>query len=335
LRAAATTGTTPVLGIVELPDPAPGPGEIVLRTRAAGICGSDLHLVQAYPDFPGVVLGHELSGEVVALGEGVEGYAEGDLVAGFPLVGCGRCAPCLDGRVSKCPQMELVGVQRPGAYAEYVTVTARDSFVLPSGLTAEQGALVEPLAVAHHALERTRREAGAPVLVLGAGPVGAAVALWALRLGASDVVVSDPLEHRRKLVESLGATAVDPSEVDVATAFADLTGALPTAVVECVGVPGLIQHATEVVASDGHVTLAGACTKPDTFSPLTATAKELTLQFVLYYRRQDFAATIAQLAAGRLDASPLVTDCISLDDLPDRFQALMQPTTECKVLITP
>ena len=335
MRAVATTGSQPSLGLVELPDPIPGPGEVVLRSLSAGICGSDLHLVQAYPDVPGVVLGHEFCGEVVAVGADVTGYAEGDRVAGFPLVGCGVCAACLDGRVSKCAQQQLVGVQRPGAFAEFVTVGARESFVLPAGLTADQGALVEPLAVAHHALERTPREPGEPVLVLGAGPVGVAVALWALRLGASSVVVSDPNPTRRKLAEVLGAVSVDPAEQDVAAAFADTTGSAPRAVVECVGLPGLVQHATEVVAVDGHVTLAGACTAPETFSPLVATAKELTLQFVLYYRRRDFATTIAQLAAGHLDASSLITGSTSLDDLPQRFASLMQPSDDCKVLVHP
>jgi (R,R)-butanediol dehydrogenase/meso-butanediol dehydrogenase/diacetyl reductase len=206
---------------------------------------------------------------------------------------------------------------------------------MPDALDDVRGALVEPLAVAHHALERAVREPGEPILVLGAGPIGAAVALWARHLGASEVLVSDPVAGRRALVEKLGAATVDPTQADVAQAFTELTGNQPRVVIECVGVPGLIQHAADVAATGANVTIAGVCMQADTLNPLVPMTKELTFSFAVWYRRRDFAVTIGQLASGRLDALPLVTDQVSLEDLPARFEALMHPTTQCKVVIDP
>ncbi|MFF9363839.1 alcohol dehydrogenase catalytic domain-containing protein [Streptomyces griseoluteus] len=336
MLAAVLTAGRPSLEIQEVPDPTPRSHDLVLKVDACGICGSDLHLAQKYKtQYPGVVFGHEFCGEVVALGAEAEGYRVGDRVIGFPLAGCRQCAACLSGDVAKCATMTLNGIQRPGGYAEYVTVGAPEAFRVPETLTPEVGALVEPLAVALHALDRTPRAAGEPVLVLGAGPVGCAVALWARALGAGEVVVSDPMAGRRRLAESLGAATIDPLHEDVAEQFAKITGSAPRVVIECAGAPGLIQHAAEVADIDGHVTVVGVCLQPDTFTPALAVQKELSYQFVVYYRRRDFARTIARLAAGRLSADQLVTDRIGLADLPQRFESLMEPNEDCKVLVRP
>ncbi|WJJ14456.1 alcohol dehydrogenase catalytic domain-containing protein (plasmid) [Prescottella equi] len=335
MKAAVLTESTPSLEIQDIADPEPGAGQVVLQVEAAGICGSDLHLAPLLKSYPGVVFGHEFSGRVVARGKGVDSQLDGQLAVGFPLVGCHECQACRSANPARCVKAELTGVQRQGAFAEFVAIDTRDLFVLPGEVGALSGALVEPLAVAHHALEKTPREPGAPLLILGAGPVGLAVALYARLFGASEVLVSDPVPARRKLAEAVGARTVDPATENVGEVFAELTGSAPTTVIECVGIPGLIQHATDAAAPDAHITIVGACTAPDTFTPTTAMSKELTFQFVLYYRPRDFEMTIAHLAAGRLDPAALITDVIGLEALPARFEALMQPTTECKVLVAP
>lgn len=335
MRAAVSLPAGPWLAIEELPDPTPAPGDVVLKVDACGICGSDLHMAHSMTATPGIVYGHEFCGTVVAIGADVDGYREGDRVVGFPLSGCGRCPACTSGAPAKCRRVQLIGAQRPGAYAEYVAVGAAASFHLPDELSDDLGALVEPFAVAHHALDRTPRKTEEPVLILGAGPVGLAIALWAQALGAGNVVMSDPAEYRRALAASLGAAVIDPDEADVGRAFADLTGSRPRVVLECVGRPGMVQHAVEIAARDGQVTMVGACTKPETFHPILATTKELTFAFVVYYQRSDFSATLDAMASGRLDPTPLVTSRIGLDDLPERFAALMSPSPDCKVLINP
>lgn len=338
MRAALALAGPPWLSIEQCPDPAPEPGDLILRVESCGICGSDLHLAHATaasPALAGTIYGHEFAGTVVALGSEVTGYREGERVVGFPLAGCRSCDACRAGFVGRCRSARLNGVQRPGAYAEYVAVGAAESFLLPAPLSSDAGALVEPLAVAHHALEITERTKDEPVLVLGGGPVGLAVALWAQALGAREVVVSDPQPHRRAIAASFGARVIDPATDDVGRAFADLTGARPRAIVECVGRPEAIQHAIDVAGREAQLTLAGACTSPASIVPMTATMKELTLRFAVYYQRADFAATIEAMAAGRLDPSPLVTSTVSLDALPASFAELMATSQECKVLIHP
>jgi (R,R)-butanediol dehydrogenase/meso-butanediol dehydrogenase/diacetyl reductase len=326
---------SPWLSVEQVADPTPGPGDLILRVDACGICGSDLHMAHSPLAGRGVVFGHEFCGTVVAKGSESGGYREGDRIVGFPLYGCNRCPACRSGATAKCPEAQLTGAQRPGAYAEYVAVSAAGSFRLPDGLSTDVGALVEPLAVAHHALERTPRDPGEPVLILGAGPVGLAVALWARALGAREVMVSDPVAARRTLAETVGATGIDPTGQDIQAAFADLTGGPPRVVVECVGRPGVIQQAMAVAATDAQVTLVGAGMAPDTIHPLVPTTKELTLRFVIYYRGDDFTETLSYLSSARLDPSALITGHVTLEDLPARFDALMSPNSDCKVLVHP
>lgn len=335
VRAAVMQGRGEPLSIEELPDPAPGDGQLLVRVSACGICGSDLHIADA-AERPGHVLGHEFSGEVVALGRAVDGWRTGERVAVFPLAGCGSCPACLAGRPSRCTSWGLLGGSLPGAYAEYVTVEPRQAFRLPGEVDQRLGALVEPLAVALHAVDKTTRETGQPVLVLGGGPVGQAVAMWARHFGASDVVLSDPVAHRRELARRMGATAtVDPTAQDVREAFLEQTGQPPKVVLECVGVPGMIEQAFELCDADGRVTVVGMCIGTDEITPTTAMRKELAAQFVLFYREADFALAIRALERGDIDPSPLVTDVVDLDGLTARFEALKRPTTECKILIEP
>lgn len=335
MRAAVSLGVEPWLSLQDLADPSPEPRDLVLRVEACGICGSDLHMADS---MRGAVFGHEFVGTVVGMGSAVEGYVDGDRVVGFPLVGCGVCGACRTGWAGKCRSARLTGAQRQGAYAEYVAVDAAGSFLLPEQVSVGLGAMVEPLAVAHHALQCTEREGSDPVLVLGAGPVGLAVALWALALGAREVVVSDPQPQRRAIAETLGARVIDPTTIDghdVGGAFADLIGRRPRAIVECVGLPGAIQQAINFSGRDGHITLVGACTHPASIEPIVATSKELTLRFAVYYGREDFAATLAAMTSGSIDPSPLISDEVSLENLPAKFGELKAPNADCKVLIRP
>jgi len=336
MRVAVTTGAGRPLALQDREAPTPGPGELLVRVGACGICGSDLHMAQ-HIGTPDIVMGHELAGTVTGIGPDVDGFAEGDTVCVFPLVACGHCPACRRGLPAHCAVASaLIGWQRPGGYAEMVVTSARDTFRLPASVDVKVGALVEPLAVARHAVESARIEAGSSVLVLGGGPVGQAVTLWLQRFGAREVVLSDPTAHRRALAERIGATAtIDPDTQDVASAFEAVAGEAPSRVIECVGIPGLIQHAADVAAREAHITVVGVCIGPDTWAPMTAIGKELGFQYVVYYRVDDFHQTIAALDAGTLDASALITDEIGLDDLPTRFEALKHPTTECKVLVRP
>lgn len=333
MRAAVTTGPEAPLTLTDAPEPTPAAGELVVAVTRCGICGSDLHNGHLAPS--GTILGHEMAGEVAAVGPGVEGWREGQRVAVFPLVGCGRCAACLTGHIQRCTQAQLVGFTRPGGFAEYVAVGAQETVALPDQLSDAEGALVEPLAVGLYAYRATGLGAGEPLLILGGGPVGLAVLAWARHLGVGPVVVSEPAAGRRAVAEALGAATIDPTSEDLAGAFASITGQAPSAIVECAGKPGMVDGAMAVAGNDARITVAGLCTQPDSLFHLTGMLKGLTLRYVLYYEHRDYLSTLRLLGDDRFDPEPLLTDTIGLDDLPDRFEALKQPGDDVKVQVDP
>jgi (R,R)-butanediol dehydrogenase/meso-butanediol dehydrogenase/diacetyl reductase len=335
VRALACAGLGEPLQLTTVDDPTPSPGEVVVAVEACGICGSDLHVVDALP-MPGHVLGHEVAGTVAAVGEGVDGWAEGDPVMPLSLATCGRCEACLAGRPRKCATAQMLGVETPGGYAEYVTAPAHDLVALPPDLDLGVAALTEPLAVARHAVGRGGLTPGESTLVLGAGPVGLAVALWLRRLGAGAVVVSDPQPGSRAKAEALGVDlALDPTAGDLGTQLADAGLTAPSLVLECVGLPGLADQAAAVAALDGRVVVVGVCMAEDRYVPYTSMAKELDWRFAFYYCRADVEATVAALADGSLPGADLVTGEVDLIEAGARFDALKAGTDDTKVLIRP
>lgn len=308
---------------------------MVIEVVACGICGSDLHLVDVWP-LPGHVLGHELAGRIVALGADVDGPQVGDPVVGLSLATCGTCAECRSGRPRKCRAARMVGVETPGAYAEYLALPAHDAIRLPDDVTVADGALVEPLAIARHAVGRGGLVPGETALVVGAGPIGLAALLWLRRLGAGAVVVSDPLPARRDTATSLGADlAVDPLAGDLVEQLGDAGLAPPPLVLECVGLPGLVDQASAATATDGRVIVVGVCMAEDRYQPLTPMAKELDWRFAFYYCRADIDASIAAVADPAFGAQALVTGEVDLAAAPERFEALKAGSADTKVLIRP
>lgn len=338
MRAAVLREIGKPLEIADLPDPGAGPGELVLRVARCGICGSDLHVSCLPGGLPaGSVMGHEFAGEVVEVGPEAGDFRVGDRACALPYMGCGRCAACLSGDGTRCAAIRALGFgDVPGAYAEYVRVGAAEALRLPDAVSWAQGALVEPLAVGLHAVERARLAPGANVLVIGAGPIGLAVALWARFLGARHVVVSERAAGRRARAEAFGATGtIDPGAGDVAAAFAERAGGPPDAIFECVGVKGLLQECLNLAPPRGSVVVVGVCMDPDVVLPAVGVVKELSLHFAVAYHRRDFDLTLAMLEQGRIPSAEMITDVVDLDGLPAAFEALKSPTTECKVMLEP
>ncbi len=330
----------PRLELAEVPTPAPGPGDALLRVTGCGICGSDLHLASQLAE-TGAVLGHEFAGTVAGVGDGVDPlrWPEGKAVVARPLAGCGRCPFCVAGRPDHCAEFGLIGLERPGAFAEFVTVRADELFELPASVQPDEQPLVEPLAIMRRAFRRGEVTGADRVAVLGAGPIGLAAVAWAVSIGVEAVVVSEPSPLRRDLARRLGAAATfdptDPSDGGLAAQVFAATGGGPTVVIECSGRPGLIEQALEMTAVDGRVVVVGICLQNDAIFPFWGMSKELDIRFSIYYGREDFIDTLDALGSRRLDAVPMVTETIGLDELPERFARLERDPDAGKVIVRP
>lgn len=340
MRAAIFHQAGQPLGIETVPDPTPRADEVVIAVSHAGICGSDLHVTQ-YPGITadGVILGHEFAGTIVALGREVAGdWNLGDRVTALPLFPCHDCEACAADLPALCPNGRWMGnyLEAPGAYAEFVAARGRLLQRLPDGVSDIEGAMIEPLAVGHHIVSRAELSRGAAVLVMGGGPIGAAVALFARAAGAKHVIVSEPAAARRARCLDLGATAaINPLEEDVAARFAVLTGHAADMVIECVGVPGMLEQALRLVRTRGRVIVAGVVFSEDSFTPLTALGKEASIIFSSGYAEKDFAAVIDAVANRKVDVAPMHTATVGFDRLPETFEALRGNPAQCKVLIDP
>ena len=335
MRAAVFKEAGKPLVIKERPDPTPGEGEVVVKVARCGICGSDLHMTEAgnhgmaYP--PDSLIGHEYAGEVVALGPGVEKFKVGDRIAAYNMMGCGQCSHCLAGLPKWCAQFRGIG----SGFAEYSLANARDSVKLPSTLSLEDGALIEPLATGLHGVAMAAMKPGSRVLVLGAGPVGLATIYWARLLGAGKIVTVARSSQRRALALEMGSTAFHAAGQDSVEEVNAALGGPPDIVFECVGLPDMLMRATNHVRDRGTVMVLGFCTRPDPVVPAVATWKEVTMKFAFGYSGREYQVTADTLDAGHVEPRAMVSDRVTLDELPVAFEALRQKTTQCKVMVTP
>lgn len=334
MKAAIFEGFGKPLKLGEIETPRPGKGQVLLKVCRCGICGSDLHMTedQTFGLTGGEVIGHEFSGEVVDTGGGAGLLKPGDHVSAAPLRGCGTCAACLRGEPAWCASFELIG----GGYAEYVAVDALQCRKLPWGITAADGALAEPLGVALHGVMRAKMQPGATVLIVGAGAIGLALVFWARRLGAAKVVVADIHDHQRERAMSLGATEFIVSGPDMVARVAQaMGGRAPEMVFECVGKPGLIDHCIDLVAPRGKVVVLGLCTQTDHMDSFRAISKEVEIVMSVFFAMPEFEMAIEALDRGIYAPQHLISDTVSLSEMPMAFEALRQRTTQCKVLVDP
>jgi L-iditol 2-dehydrogenase len=318
------------LDVAELPMPAPGPGEILVRVDAAGICGTDRHLYNGeFPCAPPVTLGHEFAGEVVAAGTGV-GLPSGSRVTCDPNTWCGSCAACLRGRVNLCANNVATGIHRDGGFAEYVVFPAHKAIVLPPGLDPRHGAFCEPLACTLHGLDIGAPRPGERVLVLGGGVIGLLALQLACRAGAETMLLT---RHpgKRQLARSLGATATaaTPAEaLEIWPEGADLT-------LECAGVAETVLEAGGLTRSGGRIVVLGVLPRGERvpIEPFDLLFREIQLRFsFLNPFTQARAADL--IARGQVAVEPLISRAVSL---ADAAEAIARPprSGEIKVLVLP
>jgi L-iditol 2-dehydrogenase len=325
-------------GLQEGPELAPGPGEVLLRVAACGICGSDLHAVGADAGFewvePPVTLGHEFSGTVERVGDGVTRAGKGDRVVAIAIQGCGRCEVCRAGSTQLCPNREAVGLSRDGGMAEYALVSARHLVPVPDELDLTLAALAEPLAVAARAIHvRAGVERGQSVVVSGPGPIGAFCAMLARAAGA-DVLVTG-LEGdagwRLPAVERVGLRAANLSDAPLHEHLTNAFGERsPDLWIESSGSVRALSSALDGVRPGGTVVVVGIYGDEMTFSPTSAVRRELDVAFSYSCNHTDYETALAFLDT--LDLRPLIRE-YALEDAAEAFAAVREGRVVKAVLV--
>jgi 2-desacetyl-2-hydroxyethyl bacteriochlorophyllide A dehydrogenase len=316
--------------IHDVPAPQPGPGQVLLAIQRIGVCGSDVHVYHGkhpYTGYP-VVQGHEYSAAVQAVGEGVTGLRPGMKVTSLPQIVCGVCAPCRRGDYHICDALKVEGFQAPGCAQEYWVTDAARVVPLPDGFSFEQGALVEPLSVAVHAVGRALFAQGTPgalladrrAVVLGAGPIGNLVAQVAKAEGAQ-VLVTDLSDHRLEIARCCGLdhTANVRKETLAEASRRVFDGAGFDVAYECVGVEPTITAAIENLAKGGTLVVVGVFGDQPRVNLGLVQDRELNLRGTLMYRRPDYERAIELIATGQIVTEPLMSKHFPFDQYLDAY----------------
>lgn len=324
--------------VADLPTPHAGPGELVLRNQVCGVCGTDVHIYHGEPGSadvnPPVVLGHEYSGEVVEVGEGVTGFAVGDHVTVDPNIYCGHCAYCQNGKKQLCPSMEAIGVTRDGGFAQYSRIPASQAFKLEPTVPWEAAAMAEPLACCLHGIDLAGIQVGDKVCVVGGGAIGLLMVQLAKLSGASQIVLSEPNEKRRQVGLQLGANAaLDPTRPDAQEAFAQVLGGGANVVIECVGNVPAVKSAFQFAGKGATVLLFSVPKVDATFDlPLfDVYKKELTIKGS-FVNPDTHARAVALINSGKVDFGPIITHRFPLDQLPEAI-AMQMSDASIKVVV--
>ncbi|THG38489.1 alcohol dehydrogenase [Sphingomonas olei] len=342
----------------EVPDPTPGQGEVLVKTLACGICGSDLHAVHSFENMlelgertgeksrtdpsKDMIFGHEFSAEILDHGPGsAKTLKAGTRVVSMPIA-------------MKPQGYEAIGYSNnyPGGYSEQMVLSEAMLIEVPNGLSDVQAAMTEPFAVGEHAVAMSAAGPDTVNLVIGCGPVGLAVIAALKSRGLGPVVAADFSPARRAVAEKMGADIiVDParesphtkwSELGVPRTSSERMAAMMSGqagkkaiVFECVGVPGVLQNIIESVPVGTQVIVVGVCMETDKIEPFLCINKQIDFRFVLGYTAGEFAATLVNIADGKIDVLPAITEEVGLDDVAAAFAALADPEKQCKVVVRP
>jgi 2-desacetyl-2-hydroxyethyl bacteriochlorophyllide A dehydrogenase len=321
MRAARLTATKS-MALMEVPKPSAGPGDLVVRIEACGICGSDRHMFKGeFPTALPVTLGHEFCGIVENVGAGVTRLKPGDRITGDPNIACGVCPQCRAGRPNLCDSLTAIGVFRDGGFADYVLMPQNQAIALSETLSPIHGAFSEPLACCLHGLDVARIAPGSAVAILGGGVIGLIMVQLAKLAGATTIILSTRQQPRRDLALELGAThAVDAGRSDANALIAGPTGIAPggvDVVLECAGVPETFVQSIAVARRGGTVVLFGVTPKGATIAvePFDLLTRELRIESA-WLNPLTHARAARLIADGVLELDRLVTRTVPLEEVP-------------------
>ncbi len=324
----------------EVEKPVPGPGDLLVRIEACGICGTDRHLfLGEFPSHPPVTLGHEFAGIIEAVGPDVVGFRPGMRVTGDPNIACGGCEECRRGRVNLCRNLQAIGIHRDGGFADYVILPQKQAFALPPGLDPLHGAFCEPLACCLHGVDLANVRTGSSVIVLGGGVIGLLTVQLARLAGATRILLVTRNAGKRALAETLGATAsFDPSAADAVSGIAGDGGLLPggaDVVFECAGVAETMMQAPRLARRGGTAVILGVMPQGARIEiePFDLLFREVNLvsSFLNPFTHQRAADLIA---TGAVKVEPLISRRVTLEQAPE---AIANPAFggEIRTLVLP
>lgn len=295
----------------EIPTPEPKPGEVLVKIMKIGVCGSDIHVYHGehpFTSYP-VTQGHEVSGLVEKLGEGVTGLTPGQKVTIQPQVVCGKCWPCRHGKYNLCEELKVMGFQTTGVASHYFAVDAAKVTPLPESMSLDEGAMIEPLAVAVHAVRRAGEVAGQDICVLGAGPIGILVAQAAKGMGARRVMITDVSSLRLEKARECGADfCVNTRERDFGEAMVECFGPDKADVIyDCAGNNVTMGQAVRHARKGSAIILVAVFAGPGQLDLAVLNDHELDLNTSMMYRSEDYETAIELADAGRVSLKPLVS----------------------------
>lgn len=335
MKAAVVKGKG-ILSIEKVPIPKAGTGEVIIKVRYCGICGSDVRMFPEGFFPPGLIMGHEFSGEICEVGPGVDGWAVGDRVTVMPALTCGACRYCRRGERHHCVNLKILGVHEgmQGGFAEYVKVNAAMLHRLPDRVTDEEGANVEPCAVSLRAVRRSGMRVGDSVAIFGAGSIGLFVLQCARLAGASSIYVIEPAQSRAQAATSFGADRVlDPTKVKSPGEIANLTQGGADVAFVCTAAPPVLEQAVGSVRPQGKVMVVGGGMTA-TVMPEHWMWKEVEVKGSFAYIDEfEMALDLFKRRAVKVDG--LISQVIPLERLEQALGGLAKPSNEIKVLVQP
>lgn len=305
-------------------EPAAGPGQVLLRVRRIGVCGSDVHVNHGkhpFVDYP-VVQGHEFFAVVQAVGEGVTGIKPGMKVTATPQIVCGTCRPCRKGRYNVCENLIVRGFRAPGMAQELQVIEADKIVVLPDSFTEEQGAIVEPVAVASHASARAGELAGHNVVVLGAGPIGNLVAQGCMHRGAKKVLITDLSDYRLEVARAVGIGAVSNAKAESLAEAASraFSGEGFDVAFEAIGSEAAMGQAITAIDKGGTIVVVGVFGAKPPIDMARVGEHELCMIGSMMYRLEDYETAVSWIADGSVRTEALYSRHFPLEEYADAYR---------------